>query len=147
MSSNSAATVEPIETIRKFAIAVTQPIDGSIRLQLIEQVLQTLKPHIDRVSQDDQFRLWKGLFYAIWYTEMDKGGRELMGVIADQCSLITLMAGFQLVDQDWFTIDHIRIDKYMSLVRLMLARLLRTQFKAIVLLESGKRQIITILFI
>jgi hypothetical protein len=130
--------VVPIDIIRKFAIAVTQPIDPSLRIQLIEQVLKTLKPSISQVSQEDQYRLWKGFFYALWYTEMEKGGRQLMQLVTDQCSLSTLMAGFQLLDQDWFSIDHIRVDKYMAFVRLMLARLLRIQFKAIVLLEAGK---------
>ena len=128
----------PEKLIHHFVNQVSKPIDPALRLQLIKQVIEDLKPHYSQLDAKQYSYLWVGFFYAVWNTELERGARQYMEWIAQHCSVQTLLIGFEELNRKWFTIDYIRVDKFMSFVRLLLARLLRTQFKACVLAEKGK---------
>jgi putative uncharacterized protein GLEAN_14963 len=80
-------------------------------------------------DENDCLKIWKGLFYILWYSEMSKCGEDIIYEMVYHCPFKNLndyfIAGFKILSHEWFGIDYLRIDKYAHLVRHMTNRLLR----------------------
>ncbi|KPI96357.1 Ribosomal RNA processing protein 1-like [Papilio xuthus] len=97
-------------------------------------------------KEDDFFRVWKGLFYAVWMSDKPLIQEELCENIAgildqfppEQIKNAALMtkAGFKMLATGWYGIDQHRIDKFMMLVRRYLRGSLRCLLRCKWSLES-----------
>ncbi|XP_013143289.1 PREDICTED: ribosomal RNA processing protein 1 homolog [Papilio polytes] len=86
-------------------------------------------------KEDDFFRVWKGLFYAVWMSDKPLIQEELCDNIAGildlfppeqiKNALLMTKAGFKMLATGWYGIDQHRIDKFMMLVRRYLRGSLR----------------------
>lgn len=111
--------------IKKFIQRICTPVSGDKRLHAIEQFFAASQ-HVVFDATESQ-HLWKGLFYAIWYTEMGKGCEEIIHTISSACHtrFHVLMAGFNCLATEWGNIDAIRLDKFAFFARNMLRAALR----------------------
>ena len=77
--------------------------------------------------------IWKGLYYAVWYTEMGKGCEDLIETIVSeiQTSESLLKEAFSSMASEWFGIDAIRLDKIAYFVRRLVATVLTFDSKRI----------------
>ena len=86
------------------------------------------------LTETQWMKMWRGFYYAIWYSEMRKGGEELIQEMGAYQNESYLLSGFKSLSEVWGGIDSFRIDKYMFLVRHMLRNVLKQQ--VIALLEG-----------
>lgn len=112
--------------IKRFVIAISRPLSTEENLSLIEGVLSDLKPF--KLDAVDYGYLWTGIFYAIWYAEMGKGCEQIVERLYELANAKLIVHGFDKMNKDWFSIDYIRIDKYMYLTRRLTHRLLVLYF-------------------
>ena len=112
--------------IKKFVIAISRPLSADESVCLIEDILKDLKPF--RLDADDYGYLWKGIFYAVWYAEMGKGCERIVERLYELANAKLIVHGFEQMNGDWFSIDYIRIDKYMYLTRRLTHKLLQLHF-------------------
>src|SRR6218665_3630953 len=73
--------------------------------------------------EEEWMRLWRGVYYIVWYEEMRKGGEEFIKLIAEWRNPNFILTGFKSMSEFWGGIDAFRIDKYMFLARHMLRNL------------------------
>ena len=72
-------------------------------------------------------KIWKGIYYAYWMSDKSNVQRELALNIAKilhtfnhyDRSIIYYKCFFATMNREWSGIDHHRIDKYYSLIRIM----------------------------
>ena len=112
--------------IKRFVIAISRPLSAEENLSLIEAILKDLKPF--KLDEIDYGYLWKGIFYSIWYAEMGKGCERIVEKLYELAGAKLIVHGFGQMNKDWFSIDYIRIDKYMYLTRRLTHRLLLLYF-------------------
>jgi hypothetical protein len=107
---------------------VCTPVSSAKRLKAVRSFFDTKGLKLDAT---ESMYAWKGLFYAVWYTEMGKGCEELNQTIAEGCQTTDgnlLLAGFKSLSTEWFGIDYIRVDKFAHLVRHLLRSALKLEF-------------------
>ena len=85
-----------------------------------------------KLTDEQWIQVWRGLYYCVWYTEMGKGGEELIARIGANDNRQMLLTGFQALTNDWFGIDAFRLDKYMLLARVMVNTCLQLQTKDLI---------------
>jgi len=81
----------------------------------------------------DMLRIWKGLFYAFWHSDLQPVQADLADRLANIILLLDnvevceeYFGGFlSTMRREWFGIDKLRLDKYMMLVRTFLTYLFR----------------------
>lgn len=117
---------------------ICSPTTTAKRLKLMSQFLDT---PLDKFTRNDCMLIWKGLFYAIWYTEMGKGCEQMVAVVAKGCAAQArgtvrgtettnanlLLAAFDTLSKEWFGIDYIRLDKFSYLVRHLTQEAIRVE--------------------
>ncbi|KAI1309410.1 Ribosomal RNA processing protein 1 -like protein [Halotydeus destructor] len=113
--------------VKGFIQKVSTPTTTEKRLKGISNLLKNATTL--NFNHEEAMCIWKGLFYAVWYTEMGKGCEELIDVIATGCrNCPTLfVAGFETLAAEWFGLDYIRIDKFQHFARHMLRSLFRLE--------------------
>ena len=112
--------------IKKFVIAISRPLSTDENLLLIEGILNDLKPF--QLDVTDYGYLWKGIFYSIWYAEMGKGCERIVERLHELANAKLIIHGLEQMNGEWFSIDYIRIDKYMYLTRRLTHKLLILHF-------------------
>ncbi|XP_054153105.1 uncharacterized protein LOC128951848 [Oppia nitens] len=95
-----------------------------------------------QLSDQQWIYIWRGLYYSVWYSEMNKGCDQLIQRIGIYDNIPMLLNGFQAITNDWFGIDAFRVDKYMFLVRVMINTCLKLQIEA--LIDDKQDQSLTI---
>lgn len=98
---------------------ICTPVSAEKRLSSIRTFFQ--RNAAQSFDEKENMMIWKGLFYAIWYSEMGKGCEETMEAIVSECqrSQSLLMAGIQTLVNEWKGIDSIRVDKFAYFARRM----------------------------
>lgn len=107
---------------------VCTPTTNAKRLKAVRSFFDNKGLNLD---ETESMYAWKGLFYAVWYTEMGKGCEELIDTIAQGCHTKDgnlILAGFKSLSTEWFGIDYIRIDKFAYMVRHLLKAALKLEF-------------------
>ena len=110
---------------RKFAAALANP-DKKIR----ERTCKTLQSYVKKNSFDslELLRLWKALYYCLWLTDKQEVQLELAAFLSgllhhckdDEAMLDFFVAFWNTVMREWGTLDQYRVNKFYSLMRLML---------------------------
>uniref|UniRef100_A0A1B0FAP0 Uncharacterized protein n=1 Tax=Glossina morsitans morsitans TaxID=37546 RepID=A0A1B0FAP0_GLOMM len=85
-------------------------------------------------TEDDFMRIWKGLYYNMWYSDkplvqedLAEQLGQLIGCFDDNVELSVKFFGafLNIMELEWFGIDQWRIDKFLMLVRRMLRHMLK----------------------
>ncbi|XP_061856628.1 ribosomal RNA processing protein 1 homolog B isoform X2 [Colius striatus] len=79
-------------------------------------------------SQEELLKIWKGLFYCVWMQDKPLLQEELVGNISQLIHVIQntearnlfIQTFWQTMNREWNGIDHLRLDKYYMLMRVML---------------------------
>lgn len=113
--------------IKSLIQRICTPVTAQKRLTSIQGFFKTYfetKPI--HFTEKECLQIWKGLFYAIWYSEMDKGCDKIIETIVEAASLNSnlLISGFVTLKNEWNGIDAIRLDKFAYFVRRMVSRLI-----------------------
>lgn len=124
--------------IKKFVNNISKPLSLDENLSLIVNVFNDLKQF--KLETDDYGYLWKGIFYSIWYTEMNKGCEQIVDKLYELANSKLIVHGFEALNKDWFSIDYIRIDKYMYLARRLTHKLILLQFNQFVKFHKSTEQ-------
>lgn len=98
---------------------ICTPVSSLKRLSSIRTFFQ--KNSVVTFTEKENLMIWKGLFYALWYSEMGKGCEETIEAIVAECqrSESLLLAGMQTLVNEWKGIDSIRLDKFAYFTRRM----------------------------
>lgn len=83
-------------------------------------------------SQDELLKIWKGIFYCMWMQDKPLLQQELAESIAQlvhtfrnlDAKFLFLETFFQTMNREWNGIDRLRMDKFYTLVRLVLRQFL-----------------------
>jgi hypothetical protein len=96
---------------------ICTPVSAMKRLSSIRTFFQ--KNSSTKFTEKENLMIWKGLFYALWYSEMGKGCEETIEAIVTKCqrSESLLLAGMQTLVNEWKGIDSIRLDKFAYFTR------------------------------
>ncbi|KAK9810440.1 hypothetical protein WJX72_010775 [[Myrmecia] bisecta] len=106
----------------KFARAL-----GSVSWRTREQALSGLIAWLQKrktVTDLDMMKIWKGLFYCFWHSDKQHIQAELAnrlsGILLELKPVVALMyfeMFLKTMQREWFGIDRLRLDKFMTLVR------------------------------
>ena len=96
-----------------------------------KKLMKTLSMCPENLNEVQWMKMWRGFYYAIWYSEMQKGGQEMIEEMAKHKDGSFLLSGFKSMTEVWSGIDAFRIDKYMYLVRHLLHNVLYQQIDAL----------------
>lgn len=111
-----------------FVQFVSSPQTHAKRVRKIRKAIQTCPSNL---SELQWLKMWRGFYYAIWYTEMRKGGEELIEEMGGYSNADYLLSGFKSLSESWQGIDAFRIDKYMFCVRIMLRNIIEKQIQSL----------------
>lgn len=120
-------SVEKRKIIKKFVVSISRPLSLEENLKLIEDILRDIKGF--KLDETDYIYLWKGILYSIWYTEMGKGCEQIVTKLYELADAKLVINGLDNLNKEWFSIDYIRLDKFMFLSRRLTHRLISLQFK------------------
>jgi hypothetical protein len=89
-------------------------------------------------NEEEYLKVWKALFYSMWYSDKIPVQQELAFNIArltrslkgDSRAVLFLSTFFATLSREWIGIDHLRLDKYLSLTRRMLHEAIRLTAQA-----------------
>eukprot|EP00461_Guttulinopsis_vulgaris_P002251 UN02252 len=80
-----------------------------------------------QVDDQDMLKIWRGLFYCFWMSDKPEIQQEFSCNLASNMhlwdadkALLYFWAAFKTLGDQWSTIDHHRMDKYLSLMRRLL---------------------------
>lgn len=103
-----------------------------------DQTLRALKTYVARLkgaglSELDLLKLWKGLFYCMWMSDKTAVQQELAREIASllpvfkssKAAHLFAQCFFKTMRREWQGLDHLRLDKYYSLIRRIVYEWLR----------------------
>ena len=108
--------------IMDFVHFVSSPQTSAKRLRKWNSVVKQCP---ENMIEEEWMRLWRGVYYIVWYEEMRKGGEEFITHIAEWDNPNFILFGFKSMAEFWGGIDAFRIDKYMFLARKMLIKLFK----------------------
>jgi len=143
---NSKETIQRKVLIKRFVQKVCTPVSEK-RLQVLQQFL---KKHFDKDSTDsntfstrkEYTLIWKGIYYAIWSSEMGKGCEEMIeevGLVCDRNHGM-IEAAFMTLEYEWEGIDSHRVDKFAYLLRRLVSCVVRAQVEAQLSVTSQEDQ-------
>ena len=117
MDQETKAALERLAIVKLLIQRICTPVPAERRLTSICRFFS--KHGTEKFSQKELMLVWKGLFYAIWYSEMGKGCEETMEAIVSQCqqSDQLLLTGLRTLVNEWRGIDSIRLDKFAYFAR------------------------------
>ncbi|KAK6353759.1 hypothetical protein TWF730_008186 [Orbilia blumenaviensis] len=100
-----------------------------------DKAVESLKAYLSSsrtFTQSDFLKLWKGLFYCMWLSDRPRTQQRLADELASLVevlkphNVITFLEAFwTTMTREWTSIDSLRMDKFMLLVRRYLAAELR----------------------
>ncbi|XP_060054778.1 ribosomal RNA processing protein 1 homolog A isoform X2 [Erinaceus europaeus] len=104
-----------LRRLRKYIVARTQPAAGGF-------------------THEELLKVWKGLFYCMWMQDKPLLQEDLGRTIArlvhafqtNEAQLLFLQTFWQTLSREWTGLDRLRLDKFYSLMRLVLRESLRT---------------------
>lgn len=111
-----------------FVQFVSAPQTHAKRVRKIKKTMETCPANL---TETQWMKMWRGFYYAIWYSEMRKGGEELIEEMGSWENESYLLSGFKSLAEDWNGIDAFRIDKYMFMMRHMLRNVMKQQIAAL----------------
>lgn len=118
-SRQPTSMIEKQVVIRSFIQKTCTPVSYESRTNSIKKFLETYMKDECCFDEKELEQIWKGLYYALWYTEMKKGCEDIIEAIAktsvSRPELLT--TGFKALSYEWKGIDYIRLDKFAYLVR------------------------------
>ncbi|RYE99364.1 MAG: hypothetical protein EOO41_01135 [Methanobacteriota archaeon] len=94
--------------------------------------------HVD-VEEGEYMKLWKALFYCVWHADKVPVQQALIHSTAALVRSASsrqvqatrfIAAFFKIIQREWMGLDHLRLDKFMTLVRRMVHETLRCALKA-----------------
>lgn len=94
--------------------------------------------HVD-VDEGEYMKLWKALFYCVWHADKVPVQQALIHSTATLVRSASsrqvqatrfIAAFFKIIQREWMGLDHLRLDKFMTLVRRMVHETLRCALKA-----------------
>ena len=118
--------------VKSFVQTVSSATTFSKRFKKVSRLLE-VKPEL---TEEQWLRVWRGMYYSIWYSEMTKGCDILAQKIGTHEDPTFLSSGFKALTNDWFGIDVFRLDKYMFLVRIMTNTSIKLQSKLLFSITS-----------
>jgi len=127
-SSSSEANLYTDEV--KFAKLLVHP-DKAVR----DDTLLSLQRYLQSVTSFEAFsmlKLWKALYYCLWLADKVPIQQELIGRIASlttvfpsvDVSVLFLQQFFRILFREWSSLDQYRVEKFYSLIRSMLNKIL-----------------------
>ncbi|KAK6529229.1 hypothetical protein TWF281_008410 [Arthrobotrys megalospora] len=100
-----------------------------------DKAVESLKAYLSSsrtFTQSDLLKLWKGLFYCMWLSDRPRTQQRLADELASLVEVLKphnvitfLEAYWSTMTREWTSIDSLRMDKFMLLVRRYLAAELR----------------------
>ena len=113
--------------IKTFVQKICTPITAAKRLKFINHFFQRYSAI--PFDHHDYLYICKGLFYAVWYSEMNKGCDEIIDSIASNCGKndALAVAMFEALAIEWIGIDTYRVDKFLYLIRRIVRYMLESQ--------------------
>ncbi|KAJ6259477.1 hypothetical protein Dda_5114 [Drechslerella dactyloides] len=100
-----------------------------------DKAVESLKTYLSSsrtFTQSDFLKLWKGLFYCMWLSDRPRTQQRLADELASLVDVIKphnvftfLEAFWMTMTREWTSIDSLRMDKFMLLVRRYLTASLR----------------------
>ncbi|KAK6335271.1 hypothetical protein TWF718_010705 [Orbilia javanica] len=100
-----------------------------------DKAVESLKAYLSSsrtFTQSDLLKLWKGLFYCMWLSDRPRTQQRLADELASLVEVLKphnvvtfLEAYWTTMTREWTSIDSLRMDKFMLLVRRYLAAELR----------------------
>ncbi|KAK6511902.1 hypothetical protein TWF481_000806 [Arthrobotrys musiformis] len=100
-----------------------------------DKAVESLKAYLSSsrtFSRSDMLKLWKGLFYCMWLSDRPRTQQRLADELASLVEVLKphnvitfLEAYWSTMTREWTSIDSLRMDKFMLLVRRYLAAELR----------------------
>lgn len=114
--------------VMDFVQFVSAPQTHAKRVRKIKKTMELVPSNL---SETQWMKMWRGFYYAIWYSEMRKGGEELIVEMGGYQNAFYLLSGFKSLTESWGGIDAFRIDKYMFLIRHMLRNVMKQQISAL----------------
>ncbi|KAF3308939.1 hypothetical protein TWF173_000605 [Orbilia oligospora] len=100
-----------------------------------DKAVESLKAYLSSsrtFTQSDLLKLWKGLFYCMWLSDRPRTQQRLADELASLVEVLKphnvitfLEAYWATMTREWTSIDSLRMDKFMLLVRRYLAAELR----------------------
>jgi len=133
--------------VKVFAQKMAEYATSNERLKCIKRLLlkynnPDVKSNI-KFDYDDWMKIWKSMFYALWYAEMGKGAEDMMHFIIENLIIhyeslelaqsndgetpqkinddqLGIIAGFETLAREWQGIDKWRVDKYLYMLRLLI---------------------------
>jgi ribosomal RNA-processing protein 1 len=130
-SSSSSETETDLYTDEvKFAKLLVHP-DKAVR----DDTLLSLQRYLQSVTSFEAFsmlKLWKALYYCLWLADKAPIQQELIGRIASlttvfasvDVSVLFLQQFFRILFREWSSLDQYRVEKFYSLIRSMLNKML-----------------------
>ncbi|EPS42875.1 hypothetical protein H072_3189 [Dactylellina haptotyla CBS 200.50] len=104
-----------------------------------DKAVESLKTYLSSsrtFTQSDFLKLWKGLFYCMWLSDRARTQQRLADELASLVDVIKpnnvftfLEAFWTTITREWTSIDALRMDKFMLLVRRYVAASLRYLYK------------------
>lgn len=131
MSSSSSSSEADLYTDEvKFAKLLVHP-DKAVR----DDTLLSLQRYLQSVTSFEAFsmlKLWKALYYCLWLADKAPIQQELIGRIASlttvfarvDVSVLFLQQFFRILFREWSSLDQYRVEKFYSLIRSMLNKML-----------------------
>ncbi|XP_075224832.1 ribosomal RNA processing protein 1 homolog Nnp-1 isoform X2 [Lycorma delicatula] len=94
-------------------------------LQKLRRWLTSRSQGIIELREDDFNRLWKGLFYCVWMADKPLYQEEVIEMTTQlincfvefSMSVTFIKSFFNILGQEWYGIDHLRMDKCLMLIR------------------------------
>jgi ribosomal RNA-processing protein 1 len=124
--SSSTPTVSSYPFVKKLAANDRPTRDQA--LKALSQFLKTNK-HLDALQLN---KLWKGLFYSMWFSDRPRTQQNLANDLADlvqvvskQNVIVFITSFWTIMAREWDGIDQHRIDKFYLLIRRYHAATLR----------------------
>lgn len=122
-------------------------VDRKLRTASIDSLklfLSTRSP----LPKTEALKLWKGLYYAMWMADRPAPQQRLAAELAAlaeslpnaSCRPVWFAAFWDVLGQQWSSIDKLRMDKFLLLVRRVLACQLRFAIAGEAELESGLKE-------
>jgi len=133
-SSSSSTSESALYTDEvKFAKLLVHP-DKKVRDDTLDNLQRYLKSPVVVSSFDDfaMLKLWKALYYCLWLADKAPIQQELIGRIASittvfasvDVSVLFLQQFYRILFREWSSLDQYRVDKFYSLIRSMLSKML-----------------------
>lgn len=114
--------------LKGFVISVSVgKLPATKRRSKCQRFIESIVSNNIQLNSNELAHLWKGIYYAIWYSEMGKGCEEIIQTVVHHANRQILVAGFDSMTREWFVTDSFRLDKLAFLARVCLNKIIQMQ--------------------